>query len=118
MVGVKLVGDKFVPTGKESIRVDTGDLMKVRHCVGSGILTIQANVRWSGKNFKNPIWKESEYQINPNRSSKAYFKLATIHKNKTYNYQFLNINKMEETDTTLDTRNSVVAKEDHATEGP
>ena len=86
--------------------------------MGSGILTIQADVRWSGKNFKNPIWKESEYLINPNRSSKAYFKLATIHKDKTYNYQFLDINKMDEVDATLDTRMPVMMKEDPATEGP
>jgi len=105
LVGVKLVGDKFVPTGKESLRVDTGDLMK-------------ATVRWSGKNFKNPVWKESEYQINPNRSSKTYFKLATIHKDTTYNYQFLNIMKMEELDAELDTRMPIVVEEDPATEGP
>merc|ERR1712226_1659908 len=78
MKGVKVLGDKFVPANKTSVKVD--------------FTSMAAQVRWAGKGFKNPKWKPSEYQ---ETDTPGRFKILTRHNNKTFTMEMVRLDLLE-----------------------
>lgn len=83
-VGVKLVGDTFVPAGEESTRVNTAD--------GT------AEVKWAYPGYKNPNWKPSKLDVKEEMDEQGHFTIITTSGNKDYFTEFVPLDKMVEVD--------------------
>jgi len=81
-VGVKLIGDTYVPAGEESTRVNTTD--------GT------AEVKWAYPGYRNPNWKPSRLDIGMERE--GHFKIITTHNNKEYFTEFIALDGMTKVD--------------------
>jgi len=83
-VGVKLIGDTFVPAGEESTRVNTAD--------GT------AEVKWASPGYKNPNWKPSKLDVEDEMDEQGHFTIITTNNNKEYFTEFVPLDKMSEVD--------------------
>jgi len=83
-VGVKLVGDTYVPAGEESTRVNTTD--------GS------AGVKWAYPGYINPNWKPSRLDSGDEMDKEGHFKIITTVKNKEYFTEFIHLDEMVKVD--------------------
>merc|ERR1712181_1505 len=83
-VGVKLVGDTYVPAGEESTRVNTTD--------GS------AGVKWAHPGYQNPNWKPSRLDGGDEMDQEGHFKIITTVKNKEYFTEFIHLDEMVKVD--------------------
>jgi len=83
-VGVKLIGDTYVPAGEESTRVNTTD--------GT------AEVKWAYPGYRNPNWKPSRLDIGDEMEQEGHFKIITTHNNKEYFTEFIALDGMTKVD--------------------
>jgi len=81
-VGVKLVGDTFVPAGEESTRVNTTD--------GA------AEMKWASPGYQRPNWKQSK--LDPEENMNGHFTIITSSGNKEYFTEFVHLDEMVEVD--------------------
>merc|ERR1712212_140604 len=80
-VGVKLIGDTYVPAGEESTRVNMTD--------GT------AEVKWAYPGYRDPNWKPSKLGIGNNE---GHFKIITPHNNREYYTEFILLDEMTKVD--------------------
>jgi len=83
-VGVKLIGDTYVPAGEESTRVNTTD--------GT------AEVKWAYPGYRNPNWKPSRLDIGDEMEQEGHFKIITTHNNREYFTEFIALDGMTKVD--------------------
>jgi hypothetical protein len=83
-VGVKMIGDTFVPAGEESTRVNTADNT--------------AEVKWAHPEYKNPNWKASKLDVEDKKEGQGHFKIITTSGGKDYFTEFIPLDEMVEVD--------------------
>merc|ERR1712233_250410 len=83
-VGVKLVGDTYVPAGEESTRVNTTD--------GA------AEVKWASPGYQSPNWKPSKLDPEENMNGQGHFTIITSSGNREYFTEFVLLDEMVEVD--------------------
>merc|ERR1712130_948360 len=83
-VGVKLVGDTYVPAGEDSTRVNTTD--------GA------AEVKWASPGYQSPNWKPSKLDPEENMNGQGHFTIITSSGNREYFTEFVLLDEMVEVD--------------------
>merc|ERR1712212_1060375 len=83
-VGVKLIGDTYVPAGEESTRVNMTD--------GT------AEVKWAYPGYRDPNWKPSKLDIEDELDKDGHFKIITAHNNREYYTEFIPLDEMTKVD--------------------
>merc|ERR1712130_449582 len=83
-VGVKLVGDTYVPAGEESTRVNTTD--------GA------AEVKWASPGYQSPNWKPSRLDREENMNGQGHFTIITSSGNREYFTELVHLDEMVEVD--------------------
>merc|ERR1719495_3102187 len=105
-IGVKLIGDHFVPSGEESTRVNTTDSV--------------AKAKWANKGYKNPNWKPSEFHFNEGVDKNGHFRITTTVGKKTWYTEFVHLDEMQKVDAGVAVRfaERPVLSSDFEEEGP
>jgi len=83
-IGVKLIGDTYVPAGEESTRVNTTD--------GT------AGVKWAHRGYLNPNWKPSRLDSGAEMDKEGHFKIITTANNREYFTEFIHLDEMVKVD--------------------
>jgi len=89
-IGMKLIGDQFVPSGEISTLVNTTD--------GT------AKSLWANRGYIDPNWKPSEFHFDEGVDKIGHFRVTTIVDKKTYYIEFVHLDEMQKVDAEVAVR--------------